>query len=74
MCVCVCVFTKLSTLAGRDTRSIIKCSLIGVNSDFSFFYTGCQTYIQKPSRPYSLPDAGEKIIGFIPFLWELARF
>ena len=38
-----------------------------MNSEFSFFYTGCWTKVKEPSLPYYLPRAGGRIIRFIPF-------
>ena len=35
--VCVTIFTNPSTQAGYDTRSILKQSLTGLNSEFSFW-------------------------------------
>ena len=58
--------------AGYDTRSIFKRSLTGLNSEFSFSYTGCLTKAEVPSLPYYLPIAGGRIIGFIPFPRVLA--
>ena len=56
-----------STRAGYDTRSILKRSLTGLNSEFSFSLTSCLTKPEEPSLPYYLPIAGGRIIGFIPF-------
>ena len=39
------VFTKPSTQAGCDTRSIFKQSLTGLNPEFSFSWTGCHTVV-----------------------------
>ena len=44
-----------------------KRSLTGLNAVFSFSKTGCLTKAEEPSLPYSLPIAGGRIIGFIPF-------
>ena len=70
------IFTNPSTWAECNTRSILKQSLIGLNSEFSFFWTGCRTKVKEHSLPYYLPIAGGRIIGFIPFsrvlvLWEM---
>ena len=48
-------------------RSILKRSLTGLNSEFSFSLTSCLTKAEEPSLPYYLPIAGGRIIGFIPF-------
>ena len=56
-----------SALTGYDTRSILKRSLTGLNSEFSFSLTTCLTNAEEPSLPYYLPIAGGRIIGFIPF-------
>ena len=61
------IFTKPSTRAGYDTRSIFKRSLTGLNSVFSFSWTSCLTKAEEPSLPNYLPLAGGRIIGFIPF-------
>ena len=61
------VFTNLSTQAGCYTRSILKWSLTGLNSEFSLSLTGCLTKGKEPSLLYYLPIAGGRIIEFIPF-------
>ena len=61
------IFTKPSTRAGYDTRSIFKQSLTDLNSEFSFSLTSCLTKAEEPSLPYYLPIAGGRIIGVIPF-------
>ena len=76
VCVCVCVvclsvYYKPSAGAGCDTRSSLKQSLTGSNSEFSF-WTGCLTKIKGPNLLYYLPIAGERIIAFIPFPRVLA--
>ena len=53
--------------AGYDTRSILKRSLTGLNSEFSFSETSCLTKAEEISLPYYLPIAEGRIIGFIPF-------
>ena len=53
--------------AGYDTRAIFKCSLTGMNSEFTFSLTSCLTKAEELSLPYYLPIAGGRIIGFIPF-------
>ena len=65
--VSVILFTNPSTRAGYDTRSIFKRSLTGFNSEFSFSLTSCLTKAEEPSLSYYLPNAGGRIIGFIPF-------
>ena len=56
-----------SARAGYDTRSVLKWSLKGFNSEFSFSLTSCLTKAEEPSLPYYLLTAGGRIIGFIPF-------
>ena len=54
---------------GQDMTQgqLFKRSLIGLNSEFSFSYTSCQTKAEEPSLSYYLPIAGGRIFGFIPF-------
>ena len=61
------IFTNHSARAGYDTRSILKRSLTGLNSAFSFSLTSCLTKAEEPSLSYHLPIAGGRIIGFIAF-------
>ena len=63
----IIIFTNPSARTGYDTRSIFKWSLTGLNSEFSFSWTGCLTKAEEPSLPYYLPIAGGGIFGFIPF-------
>ena len=63
----ISIFTNPSTQAGYDAKSILKQSLTGLNSEFSFSWTSCLTIDEEPSQPYYLPIAGGRIIGFIPF-------
>ena len=56
-----------SARVGYDTWSILKRSLTGLNSEFSFSQTSCLTKAEEPSPSYYLPIAGRRIIGFIPF-------
>ena len=71
VCVLMCVYLSYlpnpSALAGYDTRSVLKRSLTGLNSEFSFSLTSCLTKAEEPSLPYYLPIVGGRIIGFIPF-------
>ena len=41
-------------------------SLTGLNSEFSFFKTGCHTKIKEPPLSYYLPIAGGRIVGYFP--------
>ena len=74
LCVRMCVslyihlyiFTNLA-LAGCDTRSIFKRSLIGLNSEFSFSYTGCPTKVKEPNMSYYIAITEGRIVGFIAF-------
>ena len=61
------IFTKPSTRARYDTRSIFKRSLTDLNSESSFSSTSCLTKAEEPSLSYYLPIAGGRRIGFIPF-------
>ena len=61
------IFTKPSTRAGYDTRSIFKRSLTGLNTEFPFSSTSYLTKAEEPILPYYLPIAGGRVIGFIPF-------
>ena len=61
------IFTNPSSRAGYDTRSVIKRSLTGLNSEYSFSLTSCLTKAEEPNLSYYLPIAGGRIIGFIPF-------
>ena len=56
------IFTNPSARTGYDIRSILKRSLTGLNSEFSFSLTSCLTKAEEPSLPYYL-----SIAGFIPF-------
>ena len=62
----VTIFTNSSARAGYDTRSILKGSLTGLNSELSFSKTSCLTKAEEPNLSY-FPIAGGRIIGFIPF-------
>ena len=54
--------------AGCDTKSIFKRSKAGLNSEFSFSYTGCLTKTREPSLYNYLPLVGERRTGgFMPF-------
>ena len=66
---CVSVSWFGCAQAGCDTRSIFKQSLTGLDSEFSFSWTGCLTKAKESSLPYYL--AGGKIIRFIHFSWVL---
>ena len=61
------VLNNLTIRAVWDTRSVFQRSLTGLNSQFSFSYTGCLTKAKEPSLPYYLPADGGKIIAYIPF-------
>ena len=53
--------------AGCYKGSIIKRSLTGLNSEFSFSKTGCHTKFKEYSLLYYLPMAGGKIVEFLLF-------
>ena len=61
------VFTNPSVRAGCDTGSIFKLNLTGLNSEFSFSYTGYLTKTEEHSLSNYLPIAEGRIKGFIPF-------
>ena len=50
-----------------STRSIFKLGLTCLNSEFSFFYTGCHTKVEDPSWLFYLLIAGGRIVEFTPF-------
>ena len=56
------------------SQPIFKRSLTGLNSEFSFSWTGCPTKVKEPSLPDYLPVTGDRIVGFIPFPKELALY
>ena len=62
------VFTNFSAWAGCDTRSVFKRSLTGLNSEFFFSLTDCQTKAKELSLCHYLLIAGGRIVGFISFL------
>ena len=55
------IFTNPSARAGYDTRSILKRSLTGLNSEFSFL-TSCFIKADEISLPYYLPIAGDTFL------------
>ena len=54
---------------GQDMTQdqFFKRSFTGMKTEFSFALTSCLTKAKEPSRPYYLPLAGGRIIGFIAF-------
>ena len=58
MCVCVCVFTNPSAQEEYDTKSIFKQSWTGLNSEFSFSYTGNLTKAKESILSYYLLTVG----------------
>ena len=69
------IYTYLPTPAhDQDTTlyQFINRSLTGLNSEISFFLTGCHFKVEVPSLPYYLHIAGRRIIRFIPFSMVLA--
>ena len=44
-----------------------KLSLSGLNSEFSFSYTGFHTKVKETGLTYYLPKEGGRIVRFIPF-------
>ena len=52
---------------GCNTRSILM-DVTGLNSEF-FFFLCCHSKVEKPSLPSYLSMDGERIVGFIAFLW-----
>ena len=68
MCVCVCVYFTISPLEQDVTHGqIFQWSLTGLNSEFSFSWTGYHTKVKEPSLPYYLPIAGDTLVGCILF-------
>ena len=66
------IYMKPFPQARYDTRSILKWSLKGLNSEFFFSHTNCHTKVIELSLPYYLPIARGKIVGFILFISILA--
>ena len=56
------VFTK-----SPPPRVVLKRSLTGLNSEFSFSTIGCHTKVKVLSLPYYLPIARARIVGCISF-------
>ena len=54
-----------SLQAGYDTRSVFNRSLTGLNSEFSFSYTGCYSKVKELCLLYYFPIAGGRRVGFI---------
>ena len=50
-----------------DTRSIFKWYKAGLNTEFSFFYTGCLINVKEPSLPYYLLIVEKRTYWFMPF-------
>ena len=61
------VFTQPLCLCRMRNKVILKQSLTGLNSEFSFFMTGCHIKIKVASLLNYLSIAEEGKIGFIPF-------
>ena len=57
---------------GQMGYKVNKRSLTGLNSEFSFFRTGCHIQVKEPYLHYYLSIAGGRIVGFIPFQRVLA--
>ena len=51
----------------RDSRSVVKKSLTGLNSKFSFTATVCVNKAKEPSQLYYIPIARGRTHGFMPF-------
>ena len=62
------VFTPIPARAGCDIEPILKRSLTGLDSEFSFFKTGCLNKIERSSLRYNLLIAGGRIGEYILFL------
>ena len=58
---------SLSLSLSLSPRPILKQSLTGLISEFSFSLTSCLIKAEETSLPNYLPIAGGRIIGFIPF-------
>ena len=61
----MCVYTAPHQQDARQGQFYVK--FTGLNSEFSFSYTGFHTKVREPSLPYYLPIAGDRRIGFIPY-------
>ena len=52
----VCIYPTPLQWVGCHSRSIFfKQGTTGLNSEFSFSYSGCLTKAKEPSLPYNLP-------------------
>ena len=68
VCIYIYIYTNSSVQARCDTRSMLKWSLIGLNSKLSFYKTGSHSKVKEPSLPYNLPiTGGGRIVECIPF-------
>ena len=56
-----------STCTGCNTKSILKWSKAGLNSDYSYSEPGYQIKAKETSLFYYIPIAWRKTDGFIPF-------
>ena len=61
------VFIIPSAQTECDKRSIFKWNLTGLNTEFSFSLTDCQTRAKEFSLSNYLPIAEVRTIGLIPF-------
>ena len=57
----VCIYSTVLLWSECDTNSIFKGNLIGLNPEFSFFYTDWYTKVEEYSLPYYLPMAGSMV-------------
>ena len=62
----ICIYTTPLLQAGCNIMSIFKQSTAGLNSAFSFFYTGCLTKAKEPSLLNYLPIARGWTDRFMP--------
>ena len=61
---------------GQDVTQgqFFRRSLKGLNSEFSFCYTGCLTKAKEPSLPYYLPIAGAVYIYIYIYIYATSPF
>ena len=64
---CIYIYIYIPIPTWMWHKVIFKRSLIGLNSEFSFSYTGWHTKANEPSLPYYLLIAWGRMIEIIPF-------
>ena len=68
-----CTNPNISLRAEPNTRLILQQNMSGLNSLFSFLYTGCYIKVTNPSLLNLLPIEIGRILGFMPFPMALVR-